>query len=252
MNNTGALIFINNREALPVRAIPYYSAWRLSPDLLANEFSLGDVVLCNWLRTTPTYHMVNDAPVKILAPEWKNSYFALKSLAIRFKSEFKNDDQGYEAWCINSVAKLPAGAFVWLDDFLNSYSENIIELPDLSASKNNQEHQFTSHPIILKDSSIRKLVFEGIENYSLESCNNVDALEPVNALNESKIQWQTTAREIGISLRKQFPHQNQERIAEKVHKEMRSLHESNQPDVTGKGGRVPSAESIKRHALKGI
>ena len=175
MNDTGALISINNREALPVRAIPYYSAWRLPPDLLANEFSLGTIELCSWLRHTPTYHMVNDEPVKILASEWNDSDLALKSLAIKLKSEFKNDDQGHEAWRTNSVTKLPAGAFVWLDDFLNSCSENNIEPPDLTASAITLENLFTSHPIILKDSSIRGLVYEGFESYFSATCNNVDA-----------------------------------------------------------------------------
>lgn len=175
MNDTGALISINNREALPVRAIPYYSAWRLPPDLLANEFSLGAIELCSWLRHTPTYHIVNDTPIKILASEWDNSDLSLKSLTVRFKFEFENIDQGSEAWRTNSITKLPAGAFVWLDEFLNSYRENSVESSDLTASTNTQELQFITHPIILKDSLISKLVFEGFESYSSATTNNVDA-----------------------------------------------------------------------------
>lgn len=64
--------------------------------------------------------------------------------------------------------------------------------------------------------------------------------------------WVTRAKEIGVQLFKKFPKLSLEQIADKVHKEMDKRHRSGESGMTGRGGRIPSAGSIKRHALTGI
>lgn len=61
--------------------------------------------------------------------------------------------------------------------------------------------------------------------------------------------WRTEARKIGERIYKQKPTLNIEQIADKVHSEMTERHTKKESNMTGRGGRVPSAESIKRHAL---
>jgi len=59
-------------------------------------------------------------------------------------------------------------------------------------------------------------------------------------------EWKLIARELAIKHVKAFPHLSVEQIAKKVHAD---LVEKN---ITGRGGRVPKPETIKRQALAGI
>lgn len=62
--------------------------------------------------------------------------------------------------------------------------------------------------------------------------------------------WIASARDIGASLVKDNPKLNILQIAKKVNAEM-EIRKSD-PNMTGRGGKVPSIETIKRHALIGI
>jgi len=64
--------------------------------------------------------------------------------------------------------------------------------------------------------------------------------------------WIPKAKEIGAELSKKFPRLSLEQISAKVGEEMRKRHEAGELGMTGRGGRIPSASSIKRHALTGI
>jgi hypothetical protein len=64
--------------------------------------------------------------------------------------------------------------------------------------------------------------------------------------------WQSRAKEIGIEIAKRKTHLNLDQIAEKVQEKMAQLKKAGEAGVTGRGGKLPSAASIKRHALKGI
>ena len=68
--------------------------------------------------------------------------------------------------------------------------------------------------------------------------------------------WIPKAREIGIEivkdLAKKHKCQNQNQIAKKVRVEMEKRKGAGEPGVTGRGVRIPSEGTIKRHALKGL
>ena len=80
------------------------------------------------------------------------------------------------------------------------------------------------------------------------------AAQKVEAKPAAQIEaWRTEARKIGERIYKKKPTQSIEQIAGHVHKEMTKRHrDEKDPNMTGRGGKVPSAESIKRHALTGI
>lgn len=64
--------------------------------------------------------------------------------------------------------------------------------------------------------------------------------------------WRSNARNFGQKYSKSHRSLNLEKIADKVHAEMVSRHKSGEPGMTGRSDKVPSAASIKRHALTGI
>lgn len=64
--------------------------------------------------------------------------------------------------------------------------------------------------------------------------------------------WRANARQIGEKIHKEKPLLNMEKIAEKTHKEMTDRKAKGEPGMTGRGGKVPSADTILRHALTGI
>ena len=64
--------------------------------------------------------------------------------------------------------------------------------------------------------------------------------------------WILTARKIGEQITKESPNLSVDKIAKKVNSDMTTRKNNGEPDMTGRGGKVPSAETIKRHALAGI
>jgi len=64
--------------------------------------------------------------------------------------------------------------------------------------------------------------------------------------------WKINARQIGGEIHDKNHLLNMEQIAAKTHTEMTDRKTKGEPGMTGRGDRVPSAETIKRHALTGI
>jgi len=64
--------------------------------------------------------------------------------------------------------------------------------------------------------------------------------------------WHTEARKIGEIIYKKKPARNIDQIADEVYKEMMARNAKKELNMTGRGGKVPSAASIKRHALTGL
>jgi len=75
-------------------------------------------------------------------------------------------------------------------------------------------------------------------------------VEAVPVVSPSIEAWRANARHIGERIYQGKPSLNVEEIAEKTHKEM--TNRKGEPGMTGRGGKVPSADTIKRHALAGI
>jgi hypothetical protein len=62
--------------------------------------------------------------------------------------------------------------------------------------------------------------------------------------------WRPNAYRICVELRREYPHLSQDQISDKAHAKMREYHAAAKLGMTGRGGRVPSAGSIRRQAFK--
>lgn len=129
-NYSSLVVRVGDREALPVRAIPYVTGWTISPDVVATNFAREAGAPFEKLQNTDTYHLVDGRPVKLLPKEWDRYVAALKGLEAALRAEFEeheefaNDDRGYAAWVSQSAGKLPPGVFVWLDEFAADFKRD--------------------------------------------------------------------------------------------------------------------------------
>ena len=64
--------------------------------------------------------------------------------------------------------------------------------------------------------------------------------------------WRENAKQIGKGILEANKSLTLERIATKTHKEMTSRNAKGEPGMAGRGGRVPTLDTIKRWALTGI
>jgi hypothetical protein len=112
-------IEIKGRQALPVRAIPLLTDWEvLSPDVCANAFA-GDECTAQQLEGLPTYRLDESGePQPVPAREWENyTVRELAACSARITAMGTDHEVGYQQWRSESLGLLPAGVFVWRDEF---------------------------------------------------------------------------------------------------------------------------------------
>lgn len=69
--------------------------------------------------------------------------------------------------------------------------------------------------------------------------------------NRTQSNWIESAKEIALRLKNNArKHLTLNKLARLVHDEMEKKHANNEPGMTGRGGRIPSAETIVRHAFR--
>ena len=90
-----------------------------------------------------------------------------------------------------------------------------------------------------------------IETSSVEQVPSAANMKTVTDTSLSN-DWKVNARAIGKRTHEAQPLLNVEQIADKVRKEMTKQKNEGKPGMTGRGGKIPSADTIKRHALTGI
>ena len=113
------VVVIDGREAVPVRAIPLLTDWKVMwPDATAkalDEFYFD-------FEGLRAYRLEDGVPKPLKATWWQE--FAvrnLKALSNRIETEQVTHDVGYQKWRKESLAELPAGVFVWKDEYVPMY-----------------------------------------------------------------------------------------------------------------------------------
>lgn len=116
------VISIKGREAIPVRAIPFVTGWSMSPDMVASTLAHTD--LFTKLRGIAAYHLAgNDEPAPMLPKEWDGVEAELQVLTDTLKAKESVDFESYPTWRRESILLLPAGVFVWKDEFNAEFSK---------------------------------------------------------------------------------------------------------------------------------
>lgn len=151
---------IEGRHAIPVRAIPYVTGWKLSPDELARQLARRAGEHFSRLENVSAYHMQSGSLVKILPKEWDAYVVKLDALDADLRAKNANASQGYAAWRSESVALLPASVFVWADEFEASFYEDFS--PDRISILNERpgDRDLLYTPILSDD--IRSMIFSGL------------------------------------------------------------------------------------------
>lgn len=112
---------IGGREAIPVRAIPLLTDWNVMwPDAVAkvlawDEFYFNFEGLCAY--------RIEESEVKPIKATWWRGFAVrdLKALSDRIKAGQVTHDAGHQKWRKESLAELPAGVFVWKDEYVPMY-----------------------------------------------------------------------------------------------------------------------------------
>ncbi len=125
MSYDGLIVRINGREAIPIRAIPYITCWTISPDACAREFA-GKSGAFARLAGLQSYHVKGGCIVQTLPEEWDGIVVALEAFEADIRFRFPDRTQGYYQWRQRSANKLPAGVFVWRDEFESVYLKDSI------------------------------------------------------------------------------------------------------------------------------
>lgn len=168
------VVLIDGREAIPVRAIPLLTYWGImSPDEIARAFAGEESMYC--FEGLSSFHR-EDAVTKTIPSLWWEN-FALRSLqAISEHLSAEEDgmaitrEMGYQRWRIEALSCLPAGVFVWKDEYVKCYRRQYSH-EDLSMFKDGKQLSRTEaerrvsldfDPFIA-DPRIRELLMEGVD-----------------------------------------------------------------------------------------
>jgi len=123
MNDKQLTIWFDGREALPVRAIPYVTGWKLlSPDVVVKSFAHGKDWGYARCANLTAYHLHRNEPVVVNRCEWIDVVAKLNGFESKLNQQHPVPEESYAAWRSDVVATIiPAGVFVWLDEFEKEY-----------------------------------------------------------------------------------------------------------------------------------
>ncbi|MBL8433517.1 MAG: hypothetical protein JNL99_01140 [Zoogloea sp.] len=109
------VVSIEGRDAIPVRAIPFVTGWKLSPDVLATCLAQSS----DWPshpQNMVGHHIMQDGRIAEMLPkEWDGIVSELQSLSDALHAEEVVEQASYREWRKQSISVLPSHCFVWLD-----------------------------------------------------------------------------------------------------------------------------------------
>lgn len=171
------VVQIQGRDALPVRAVPFAGRWQWmsSPDGIASACSQKsegskwikvhqdadpqEVVVRN-REFLPAFAISGDGAVRALHPdEWSFCIDEINCLGTKLKGEEAAEGENLSTWRRQAIEKLPAGAFVWLDDFKRWLADNACSDIDEQILDDDPVVEPTLQPLVPSD--LETVLFEG-------------------------------------------------------------------------------------------
>ncbi len=118
---------IGGRAALPLRAIPYVTSWKVSPDELVDVLFERSHARPSRFNNLCAYLMGAQGRFVQVPPEqWSIQRAGLESISARLKAGRGGGTgaavESYSFWQIESILELPDNAFAWLDEFQKWYA----------------------------------------------------------------------------------------------------------------------------------
>jgi hypothetical protein len=115
------IIVIESREAIPVRAIPFITGWRMSPDNIAASLANND--FSKKFQNLLAYHLSSDGrPARLLPREWDSVEEELEIFSRKLETTGNVSQQKQAVWRQESIKLLPPGTFVWRDEFEKAFT----------------------------------------------------------------------------------------------------------------------------------
>ena len=197
-------IEINGRQALPVRAIPLLTDWRgLSPDQLA-QILAGDSDHWPSFDGLTAYRLRPDGSTEPIPPRWWASWVVgkLQATSEAIEAAQTSHATGRQQWRSESLAQLPAGVFLWRDEFeaahAREYGPKGLRAHFNPETFDSSAHALDFSPYPDPDVAPEHLVLEGfVPNGDAGSERFSQALEWLNAprevLNEQEAAEQEAA-----------------------------------------------------------
>lgn len=163
------IVEINGRQAIPVRALPLLTDWvTMSPDVVARALA-GDVDYWPFFQNLRAYRLLTDGTVDQIPPRWWASWVVgpLQAKSDNIKVEQTSHDTGYQQWRRESIAHLPAGVFVWCDEFEvahdREYGAESMRARSTPEAFKTSTYALNFTPEPLPDIAPQHLVLEGFE-----------------------------------------------------------------------------------------
>ncbi|OZA29294.1 MAG: hypothetical protein B7X91_02300 [Hydrogenophilales bacterium 17-64-11] len=123
---------IDDRKALPLRAIPYVTSWKTPPDEIVNVLAAPktekvghNLEIRNRHNELFAYQMDSQRNlVQVPASQWEAWIVTYRSLTAQLRADERSGavNENYANWRIKAVLELPDNVFVWLDEFQAWYS----------------------------------------------------------------------------------------------------------------------------------
>ena len=180
---------IDGREALPVRAIPYVTGWdRFTPVALVRYLAQDPERFTEWDKPLTAYVWRDGVPVAVAPSHWDRVLRILKSFEAQAGPVM--DPSGDEAWLEHAAEKIPAGIFLWRDEFTDVYRAY--------CEKFDEKNKTLDLDPLLMDDATRAMVMAGLAEQMPEVSPVAAAPEKVKPVQRAEAQDAAILHEIRL------------------------------------------------------
>lgn len=152
-------VFVDGREAIPVRALPLIAGFRcMAPDKVARVFAHASIT--DDFNAVKTFHLSDGKPQAILPKEWERITVGIGALSERLKATETIEDESYPEWYEQSISHLPAGVFVWKDEFEAAFNSSYSTYRRIIIGEREGDRELNYAPMLIR-TAFTTMIFEG-------------------------------------------------------------------------------------------